>query len=244
MFASRARLIPHALVLALVLATSTIAHAGEWQHELAPYAWGAGMSGETSIGDVDMSFGDILEDLELASMGVYRATKDRFSVTLDGVYLGLGSTQRGPGGSFRADVDMDQVVLEGVLGYQVVDRLSLLAGLRYTDLQVHTTVTSPLGVAKSSTGEDWLDPVVGATYDVPLSEAWSLLLRADAGGFGIGSDLSWQAVAILRWQVSRSMGLAAAYRYLDTDYDNDDGAKPFAYDLAVSGPAVGVVFTF
>ncbi|HET7203247.1 MAG TPA: TonB-dependent receptor, partial [Steroidobacteraceae bacterium] len=177
MIDSKAWLISHAL--AVVLSMPAMVQAGEWQHELAPYVWGAGMSGQTGVGDVvgdvDMSFGDILEDLELAFMGVYRATKDRFSVTADVVFMGLGSTERGPGGVLKADIDMDQTALEVDGGYQVMDRLTLLAGLRYIDLQVDTRITGPSGgVNEASSGEDWVDPVIGAIYEAPLSDAWSV----------------------------------------------------------------------
>jgi hypothetical protein len=33
----------------------------------------------------------------------------------------------------------------------------------------------------------------------------------------------------------------AAYRYMSMDYDDGDA---FRYDMAMSGPALGVVFTF
>jgi len=32
-----------------------------------------------------------------------------------------------------------------------------------------------------------------------ISDAWSTSLRGDIGGFGVGSDLSAQAVAIVDW---------------------------------------------
>lgn len=247
MIRSKPWLVPHAA--SLILLAPAVTQAAEWRHELAPYVWGAGMSGETGVGnaiaDVDMSFADILEDLELGFMGVYRATKDRYSVTADIVFMGLGSTERGPGGVLKADIDMDQTAFEVDGGYEVMDRLTLLAGLRYVDLQVKTRITDPLGgVSEASSGENWVDPVVGALYDVPLSDAWSLMLRGDVGGFGVGSDFAWQAVAIVRWHVSPSFDLTAAYRYVDMDYENGDGAKKFVYDMSISGPAVGIIFKF
>jgi hypothetical protein len=38
--------------------------------------------------------------------------------------------------------------------------------------------------------------------------------------------------------------LAIAYRYLDMDYEDGKGSRYFKYDVATSGPAMGVVFTF
>jgi hypothetical protein len=56
------------------------------------------MSGNATVGaataDVDMSFGDILDNLEMGFMGAYRATRGQYSVTVDGIYMGLGAGRR------------------------------------------------------------------------------------------------------------------------------------------------------
>lgn len=233
--------------LALV-AVASPASAAEWKHEIAPYLWGSGMNGATALGpvtaDVDMSFGDILENLEMGFMGVYRASRDRLSVTVDGVYMGLGGSGRGPAGYVKADVDMDQTALEVDVGYEVLERLTVFGGLRYTDLSVAVDTTGPLGEQSSDTSESWVDPVIGASYAIPFAEDWSLALRGDIGGFGVGSDFAWQGIATLRWQVAERVGVVAAYRYVDMDYESGKGSDYFKYDMAISGPALGAVFTF
>jgi len=226
----------------------TTAQAGEWQHEVAPYVWGSGMNGSSGVGDVvgsvDMSFGDILDHLEFGFMGAYKASKDRWSILVDGVYMGLGTTQRGPGGALKADMDLDQTALELDGGYKITEDFTVIAGLRYNDISVRVKTTGPLGLVQGASGsQSWIDPVVGATYRVPFSDVWSLTFRGDIGGFGIGSDFAWQGAATLRWQTSPNVGLLAAYRYIDMDYSGD-GHRAFKYDMALSGPAVGVVFAF
>jgi hypothetical protein len=237
-----------AAVLGIAALAAAPLHAAEWKHELAPYVWGSGMSGTATVGtvaaDVDMSFGDILDDLEMGFMGAYRATRERLSVTVDGIYMGLGSAGRGPAGYVKADVDLDQSALEVDVGYEVMERLTVLAGLRYNDLSVDIKATGPLGTRQASQGESWLDPVIGATYTIPFADKWSFTLRGDIGGFGVGSDFAWQGLGTLRWQTSERVGVLAAYRYIDMDYDTGKGANYFEYDMSLSGPALGVVFTF
>jgi opacity protein-like surface antigen len=233
----------------LLLLAAVPAWAAEWKHELAPYLWGSAMEGTVGIGDVtaetEMSFSDILDDLEFGFMGTYRATRDRYSITVDAIYMGLGATEEGPAGVLKADIDLDQVGLEADLGYALNDRFTLLGGLRYVSLDADLRVTGPLGNELSaSEGQDWVDPVVGAIYAWPFAEEWALNLRGDIGGFGIGSDFAWQGVATLRWQFSPRTALAIAYRYLDMDYEDGKGSNYFKYDVATSGPAMGVVFTF
>lgn len=230
------------------MSTTLPLQAEDWTHEIAPYVWGAGMDGTTGLGgvsaDVDASFGDILDNLELGFMGMYRGTRDRFSVTIDAVYMGLGATARGPGDLVKADVDMDQAALEADLGYEVLEHLTVFGGLRYNDLSVEVETNGPLGRQSVDGDENWVDPVVGALYVLPFAEQWSATFRGDIGGFGIGSDFAWQGLASLRWQASPSFGVLAAYRYISMDYESGSGSKSFTYDMAMSGPALGVVFTF
>jgi hypothetical protein len=237
-----------AALLGTALLAAAPLHAAEWKHELAPYLWGSGMDGTTTVGtvgaDVDMSFGDILDNLEFGFMGAYRATREQFSVTVDAIYMGLGSAGRGPAGYVKADVDLDQSALEVDVGYEVMERFTVLAGLRYNDLSVDVEATGPLGTRTASQGESWLDPVIGATYTIPFADNWSFTLRGDIGGFGVGSNFAWQGLGTLRWQTSERVGVIGAYRYIDMDYDTGKGANYFEYDMSLSGPALGVVFTF
>jgi hypothetical protein len=237
-----------AALLGTTLLAAAPLHAAEWQHELVPYLWGAGMNGTTAIGavgaDVDASFGDILDNLEMGFMGAYRASRERLSVTVDAIYMGLGSAGRGPAGYVKADVDLDQAALEVDVGYEVTDRLTVLAGLRYNDLSVDVETTGTLGTRTAGGDESWLDPVIGAAYTIPFAEKWSFTLRGDIGGFGVGSDFAWQGLGTLRWQTSERVGVLAAYRYIEMDYDTGKGAGSFEYDMSLSGPALGVVFTF
>ncbi len=238
-----------ASAIGIVLLAAGPVHAEEWKHEVAPYLWGAAMDGTSGVGnvvaEVDLSFGDILDNLEMGFMGMYRASRDQFSVTVDAVYMGLGATERGPGGLVKADIDMDQIALEVDVGYELVERFTVFGGLRYNDLSANVKATGPLGNVESADGdESWVDPIGGAHFSIPLAEAWSLNLRGDIGGFGVGSDFAWQGVATFRWQFSDRAGALAAYRYMYMDYDDGQGSDRFKYDMSFSGPALGVVFTF
>jgi outer membrane receptor protein involved in Fe transport len=232
-----------------LLAIASQANAGEWQHEIAPYVWGSAMDGTVGIGDVtaeaDLSFSDIVDNLEFGFMGTYRASKDRYSITFDALYMGLGVTQEGRNGLLKGDIDVDQIGLAVDFGYALSERFTLLAGLRYTDLDTQIKASGPLGNTLS--GEDqqsWVDPVIGAKYSWPLSDRWSATLRGDFGGFGVGSEFAMQGIATLRWQVSPRTGVLLAYRYLEMDYEDGSGDDFFMYDMTISGPAMGVVFTF
>lgn len=90
------------------------------------------MKGEAGIGpvsaDIDLSFGDILEDLEIGFMGIYRGTRGPWSISVDGIYTGLGANSTGPNGLATADVDVDQSAIEVDVGDALSENFSLLVG--------------------------------------------------------------------------------------------------------------------
>jgi hypothetical protein len=236
-----------AIVSGLML-VSPLANADDWKHEIAPYLFAAGMDGTAGVGpveaDVSQSFSDIVSNLEMGFMGAYRATKGQYSITFDTIYMALGATKKGSGGLLKADADADQLALEGDFGYAITEAVTLFGGLRYNDISTDVKVTGPLGANKASGSKSWVDPLVGAIYSHKFDDTWSMSLRGDIGGFGVGSDFAWQGLASVRWQATPTVGVIGAYRYIDMDYEDGEGNKRFLYDMAISGPAIGVVFSF
>ena len=69
-----------------------------WTFAVAPYFWGAGLSGEIgSFGlpaaQIDADFGDVLNNLDFAAMAMAEARRDRFSIFGDLMYtkISVGS---------------------------------------------------------------------------------------------------------------------------------------------------------
>lgn len=233
---------------ALLLATLVIftfvgtSHA-EWKHRLTPYLMGASLEGTVGAAgqevDVDLSASDLLSNLEFGFMINYRAETDRFSIGFDGLYTGLGATLESP----SAEVDVDQYMIEVTGGYRAAPPVEILAGIRYNRLSNAIDFRGPLATQVSAS-KDWVDPIVGARFTAPLSAKWSFRGRADIGGFGIGSDLTWQLGGYLDVRLSPRSSLQFGYRLLDTDYESGSGLSRFKYDTLVSGPAFGLSLHF
>ncbi len=64
----------------------------------------------------------------------------------------------------------------------------------------------------------------------------SLVVRGDIGGFGAGSDFTWQALGLIDWQPFKYVSFIAGYRGLYQDYKDDN----FKYDATTHGPLLGV----
>ena len=77
-----------------------------------------------------------------------------------------------------------------------------------------------------------------------ISEDWSLSLRGDIGGFGMGSDLTWNVQGWTIWAFADSMSLVVQYWALSVDYcDGTRGtSERFCYDTITHGPAEGMAF--
>lgn len=88
---------------------------------------------------------------------------------------------------------------------------------------------------------DWVDPFVGLRGLYHFTDRFYAVAKADVGGFGVGSELTWQAYAGLGWRFNKHVSTEIGYRHMDVDYDGGNGA---AYDLALSGAQVALCIRF
>ncbi len=229
-------------------APATAGAAAGWQHTAAVYLLAAGMSGKSAIGpvdaDVDVSFSEILDNLEFGGMAAYRGTNGTWSVMVNSMFIGLGVTKDGPlGGS--AEVDFDQTMLEVDGGWRFAKGLELYFGLRGTDIDMDIEVRPVIGTTQTAGDRhSWVDPLVGIRYEVPIGSKWTFVGRGDVGGFGVGSDFAWQAMTHFDWRISKRFGVAFGYVALDMDYKDGEGSDFFKYDILGSGPFAAGTFHF
>ena len=66
------------------------------------------------------------------------------------------------------------------------------------------------------------------------------MLRGDVGGFGVGSDLTWQVEGSLGLQVTKNIWAEAGYRALGVDYEADG----LIYDTITHGAQVTLGLSF
>lgn len=92
-----------------------------------------------------------------------------------------------------------------------------------------------------SQSDYWVDPFVGLRGLYHFTDRFYAVAKADVGGFGVGSDLTWQAYAALGWKFNKYVSTEIGYRHMDVDYDSDNG---LAYDLALSGAQVALCIHF
>jgi hypothetical protein len=92
---------------------------------------------------------------------------------------------------------------------------------------------------------EWVDPFVGLRVRHQLAPGKELQFLGDVGGFGVGSDLTWQLFGgysfdFAVWQ--STLHGVVGYRALAVDYSQDSGASKNKLDLILHGPVVGLSF--
>ena len=244
------------LLASVLLLLSIQSHAQDWSFEVSPYLLAASIEGDASVGratgvDVDVDFGDILENLDLAFMGHFEAHHSSgWGAILDYGFMDLSADISGPRGGV-----LDASVRQGILEALLVRRMQsgdgyidYLAGVRWWDNDVDTLIDPAVlpGTIAFEVEEDWVDLVVGVRWTKPLSEKWTLHLRGDVGGFGIESDFTSQIAAGFHYQLTNSIELDVQYRALWVDYETGSRGTSgyFEYDTVTHGPIIGLIFNF
>lgn len=232
-----------------------------WQYELVPYFWAAGMKGDVQGGNlpktsVDIDFSDIWDNLDFGAMGTFEGRRGRWGFLFDAIYMKISSsatssrTGAGPIGATltaTADLKLEQTMLAAAVTYRVHDgptATDVVGGLRYTKIDAEASINASLfgltGYVTRSGDKDWTDPYIGARVQHRLADRWTAVGYADIGGFGVGSDLSWQALAGVSYDFSKTVSGKFGYRYISVDYDKSG----FLYDMDSYGLFAGIGFKF
>jgi len=218
---------------------------------LTGYVWASALSGRTATlsplppADIDLSFADTLENLDLAFMGAGEVRSGRWGFLADMMYLQVTPEAKLPGSS-SGELRSRSFTFQSNILYRLHDdgrvRFDIGGGLRYWKL--HNRLTVELGrpdlSVRHSESEEWVDPVVMARAAVGLGGSWRATLAADIGGFGLGSRLTYQVLGTIDYAWTDRLMLRAGYRLLSVDYETDD----FLYDVKMYGPVVGVTYRF
>jgi len=252
-----------AVVAALVIATGSLplcgsaqgqspASTGDWQFAVAPYLWAAGINGKLATlppapaVEVDLGFDDILKNFNMGFMMLTEARNDRFAALLDLTFTQLEAKADTRGVLFSS-VKLVSTVAFGSLtgGYRIVSEpggfIEPFVGGRlwYVDTEVKLK-GNIANSRKGSETEIWFDPIVGVRARLNLGSDIFLTGYVDVGGFGVGSDLTWQVYGGAGYQFSSRWSAFAGYRYLSVDYKKGG----FVYDIDQHGPMLGAAYRF
>jgi hypothetical protein len=222
---------------------------------------------------VDAGFIDIVEksDTLVALMGNVEARNGPFALYGDLVWSKVGveggnvrTRTLAPGvvGTLGTSLslDIETVIIEVGAAYEVARSgpvtFDVLAGARYwhqeADLSFEIAGAVDVGDLELAGGRafgrsgsvDWLDPVIGARVRYAVAPGHELFLRGDIGGFGVGSDFSWQAIGGYGFDFGAWNGITFSgvigYRALSVDYAQGEGRSRYEFDMLQHGPILGL----
>lgn len=234
-------------------AISSPAAAEDWQTKFIAYLmlpWTdfavttpSGTTLETSANPVDL-----LEALEFGAMFAGETRKGKVSLLYDVFYSGLGTngTLSGPLGS-TYDVDVDLLLTSFAVGYDLKrsenDFSQVFGGFRYAAMDNALSVGGggPVGITVGLEQDvDYFEPLIGFRAGTRIGPKTMLNGYIDVGGFGVGSELTWDGYIGIDHAISERTSAIFGARYLSIDYEGAAGD----FDLELSGPVVGISWTF
>jgi hypothetical protein len=218
-----------------------------WRFSAALYGWATGLDGDITIKErdipVDVGFGDVLNHLDFAAMGVVQVRRDKWSFVADLFYAKLGAENSK--GDIDFDAGLDQFVGNFMVMRNVLDtgctHLDAYAGARLSWMDATVDIDFPNIQDRSfSHSGTWVDPIIGVRFQQDLSDKFFFRTLGDIGGFGIASDLTWQGFAAFGYRVNDKGSVLLGYRGIGTDYS--DGG--FSYDVTTHGLLLGFEYMF
>ena len=239
-----------------------------WRFKAAVNIYLPDISGTTAFpltgasGDATLDANTILQDLKMAFMGSFEASKGQWGLFTDVLYMDIGGSRSGfremsigglpiPAGA-NASADYDLKGWGWTLGgtwHAVTDpgaTLDVIAGARLLDIEQTLTweITGNVGSipvpGRAGTSKvelsNW-DGIVGVKGRLALSadRKWFAPYYLDAGTGQ--SKLTWQAVGGVGYSFQWG-DVVAAWRYLDYDMKSGNAVE----SLTFNGPSLSAVF--
>lgn len=247
-----------------------------WSFTFTTYGWIPWMTGNATVRgrdfDVNVGPSEIFSHLNWSTLPAWmsfaEARQGPLSLFNDIVYANIDNSRdfarARPGGTLQANVSTDytQVTVEFGGAYEIwkgrspvltgSTALDVVAGGRYWHQELDVTGSLRLDPfvreTERSGSVDWVDPFVGVRLRNQLGPGEELMVRADFGGFGVGSNFSWQVWATYNWQIcvldSHELDGYVGYRALSVDYTQGSGRTRYEYDVLQQGPVLGGTLHF
>jgi opacity protein-like surface antigen len=221
---------------------------------ITPYLWFTGIDGTIGVVEdrapatPDASFAEIRPHLAAAFMARGEVSWGRWGLMGDIAYLsvkGDDDVQVADPLAVSVDVRVKSLNSTAAVRYRVLrgerTAVDLYAGARITSAKLELELGfNSLPPLQGEASRTWVDPVVGVGVHTALGRRWMVSGYADIGGFGVASDLVWQAYGGISYAFSDHVRVSAGYRYYSVDYRDE----PFIFDVNAHGPILGLTFEY
>jgi len=250
------------LLATLICLTNCLSHVSaqsddtvnKWKFQTDIYLIFPYMKGDIGIGNkisvpVDATPGDIFSKLKFGGMLYLEANTRKWAITSDLIYMSLNQDVTAGRLWYSGSVGAKQLVWEPAGLYRLASFLEVGAGGRLNNIQASIDARRnvfPAGTEEiiESASKTWFDPILITRLTVDIKNKWLFQFRGDVGGFGVGSDLTWQLQGYAGYKFTKLFQLTAGYRYMSMDYDKGSDAERFIYNVDTFGPEIKFGFSF
>jgi hypothetical protein len=221
----------------------------DWSFTLMPYIWGTSLKGTAAplpplpAAEIDASFGDIINEINLGFMGAAELRKGKFGIIADVLWLDISADSSGPVAPVLNLIELDATTLTATLlgAYRVLEQeqgwLDLVVGAR--GYYIDTSLDIGLGIILSSAHtEGWVDAMGGIRTLINLGKGFYATALAIGGGGGSSSAVD--VIGKVGYTFTNHISAFAGYRYVKVDYQN----KRFGWDVELQGPLIGGTYKF
>lgn len=234
---------------ASMVSAEVLEKSDHWKSFLSIYGWVPAFTGDAKFKgldfEVDTTYGDTIDNLKFFAMGHYEGYKGRWGIMVDAMYGQLEKDKDHSGGALsgKRELKLTQSLVELAIPYRLTWSpvvADVFVGGRYNYIKGEIGIPSvPL---KREDTLAFVDPIVGGRVFFPLAKGWTLGLRGDLGGFGIGnaSDLAANGNVSINWQLNEVFSLHGGYRALYMKYNEGENE----WNATQHGPWFGIGFSF
>ena len=240
-------------------------NACEWHGVVSLALWVPGIYGDMTVrgrdAELDSTPMDILENLdkiESIFQGRIAVYRGKWGFSLSGMTVRFEDTlqidEQGQGGTGRVGLDMAEAYVSYCInrcplrvdcdprcaGYRA---LEVYVGARYWYMELGLDANGR-AVPSVRQNKDWVDPIVGAKYTWMLGNGWGFDVQGDIGGFGVGSDFTWNVRAGVHYRFSQMVSLELGAKVMEVDYRDGSGTSAFKFDSVLWGPYFALNFFF
>ena len=237
----------------------------DWEFKTVPYIWLVFMTGDAAIGGtsvpVDTNVFKIFDSTDFAFglQGHFEAWyRRKWGLLFDGTWVVFKQKNLMGGTPLQLDIKGNYGLMEFAGLYNFLDipfgtepdgpilSLQGLAGARVSIVSMDLDFDFAGSMDESVT---WADPILGgrSIYRFGNERRWAFTFRWDVGGFGAGSDFTWNLAGLLGYDfhigsvpATAIIGAKALYQ----DFEDGSGPDDFKWDVTQYGPLLGLGFRF
>ena len=235
--------------------TSAAPRMNHWHFLAEPYLMMTSLNGSIGLGTVPgtsicIPFSEVFRHLNFGAMVYLEAHNEKFAITSDFIYASMTHDASREKGIISGTAEIKMVIEELAGLYRLNSWLEFGVGARIlnlnTSLDVNADSTLVTGPHHKSASESvvWVDPILITRIMKTVNKKWALQLRADLGGFSLGSQFTWQVHPIVAYKFSHLFQLGLGYRILSFDYNKGSGTDQVVYDMDLYGPEIRLGFNF